>query len=74
MIHILQHIIVPKPQNSIATRFEILCPFFIVFPLLQVVAPVQLDDQFLARSAEVNYVIANRVLVPEMDIAHPVSA
>jgi hypothetical protein len=40
MIHILQHIIVPKPQDSIATRFQVFCPFLVIFLLFQVLTPV----------------------------------
>jgi hypothetical protein len=68
------YIVVPKADDLAAFRFQIRSSFFIVLSLIQVLTPVEFDDEFLSWSAEVHDVFTDSVLVPKMDALQLVRA
>src|SRR5215211_2950450 len=73
-IHILHHLIVPEADHFVATGFQVFSAFCIVFNLLQMLTSIKLDDQFLARSAEIDNIVANGVLISKMNTFQSMSS
>jgi hypothetical protein len=57
--------VVPEAQHAVAQRFEIESSLSIVFLLIEVLAPVELDDEFSTGRAEVYDVLADGMLAAE---------
>jgi len=73
-VDIIHYIAVPKAQEATALLFEESCALGVVFFLVEVLTAIQLDDQFLARGAEVGDVRPNGMLAAEMDSIGALSA
>jgi len=73
-IDISQNFIVPKPQNEIATVFQILGPARVLLPLLKVLATVELDDQLCDWTAKIHDETVQRHLTPEFQAAKTIVA
>src|SRR5215216_816310 len=58
---------IPKPQDSIAVRFQVFYSLVIILCLLEMLTAIQLDDQFRFRRAKVGDVLANGMLPTEGD-------
>ena len=69
-IDIVYNIVIPESQDSIPLGFKKSGSFRVVCLLFQMLAAIQLNDQFLARGAKIDHIIPYRMLVAEMDIAH----
>lgn len=70
---VLHHLMIPKPENAIAACLQIPGPFGIVLFLLQMLAAVQFEDEFLARRAEINHILSNCMLIPKVSAFKPMS-
>jgi len=73
-IDILQHLVVPKPQNEIAAVFQIFGPARVLLPLFNVLSTIQLDDQLCVGAAEIDNKSVERHLSPEFQAAEAVAA
>ena len=58
-INIIRHIIAPKADDFVAERVQVLCFFFIILMLFQMLASIQFDDEFLFDADEIGDVTAN---------------
>jgi len=61
-IHVRQYITVPKPQDTEALRREKGCTPIVIFPRVDVLTSVYLDDEFVFDTTEVNDEVTNRML------------
>jgi hypothetical protein len=73
-IDIVHHIAIPEAENAVAVPFKIGSALSIIFFLIDVLAAIQFDDEFLTRSTEIGDVRANGVLAAEMNAIRPVGA
>lgn len=64
-IHIFDHVIVPKADDFVTLRFEILGSFFVILFLFQMLTAVHFDDEFFPRGAEIGDVGTDGVLTAE---------
>ena len=73
-IQILQHLMIPKPQNAIPPLIKESSTFRIIHRLLKMLSTINLDDQFFLRRAEINDVWSNGMLSSKtgiLQLAHP---
>jgi len=66
IVHVFQHIMVPKTQDFVPALFKEFSALRIVFFLFQVLASIQFEDEFAAWSTEIYYVITDGVLPSEL--------
>ena len=64
-IGVLQHLVVPEPQDTIPEPLQKLRPLSVNFTLLGVLAAVDLDDELVRQRAEIHDVGADGLLAPE---------
>ena len=61
-LNLLQHLTIPKPQNTKTSLLEVACPNLIVPRLLPMLPPIYLDDKLLFQADEIENVITERML------------
>ncbi len=64
---VIHHIIIPKPNHFITLRLQICCSFFVAILLIQMLASIEFNNQFLARCTEVSNVLTDCMLSSETD-------
>jgi hypothetical protein len=70
-IEILEHFVVPKPEDEVTTRFQILGSTRILLSLLVVLAAVEFDDELRVWATEIDDKSVQRHLAPELQTAKP---
>ena len=66
-IDVIHYIVIPETENAIAVFFEICGAFCIIFFLIEVLAAIQFDDEFLARGTKIGDIRTDCMLVAEMN-------
>ena len=66
-VDILEDIIIPETQDPVTLFRQVGGALRVIIGLVQVLASIKLDDQFLARGAEIDDERSNRMLAPELD-------
>ena len=61
-VDVVHHLMIPKADDSVAQGSKIFSSFGIIRFLFQVLAAVQLDDEFLLDAAEIGDIFANGML------------
>jgi hypothetical protein len=70
-IDVSQHVVSPKPQDKIATYFEIVSSAQILFGLIGVLAAIKFDHKLGVRAAEVDDKSIERHLSPKLQATKP---
>ena len=65
-IHLLQRVIIPKPDYPKALRFKTSCSLGIAGSLLGMLSAIQFHDQLLFKADEINDVWWNGMLSPKL--------
>jgi hypothetical protein len=73
-IDIIHHVIIPEAQDAVTQNLEVRCAVGVIVLLFEVLTPVQLNDEHLARAAEVGNVLSDGVLTAEAEAIRPVAA
>jgi len=63
---VVQHLVVPKAQDAKTGLRQSPCADFVLLCLVSVVPTVYLDDQLVLQAHEIEDVITERVLPPEL--------
>src|SRR5689334_16291266 len=66
-IDVTGHLIVPKTKYLIAFRFKVLCSLSIILHPIEMLTPVQFDDEFLSWSTKVSNEFSNGMLPSKGD-------
>jgi len=71
LFNILKHLVIPETKNAIPLRIEIRRSNSILPRKLNVLSPVEFDDESSFDRAEVSEVRPDRMLTPEFEVLHP---
>ena len=64
--YVFEQLMIPEPQHAVAPGFKVSRALCIILLLFQVRRDIQLDDQLVARGAEINNIGADGMLAAEM--------
>ncbi len=59
---IVHHLVIPKADHLITLLFQIICSFFVILILLDMLTPIQFNNQFCFGCAKIRDILSNSVL------------